>query len=412
MISFRMLKLSDLLLWIAFGILTVISLVAIFSSTYAMQLKFNLDALFYVKKQLFALLIGGFGLGVFAYFDYKYLKRFSAFFYGLMIVLLALILVTGGRGGGAQRWFQFAGFSFQPSEISKIIMVIALASFFSIRNKLAGFWQGIGLLVLVGVPFLLIFKQPDLGTALVFIFILIGMLAAAEFSPRLLILLVTPFISILLRPAFHLWIIYLLVLALALFLSRATFWDWVLIFGLNLAVGIALPFIWGMLKDYQRLRITAFLNPAADPYGAGYHSLQSKIAIGSGGLFGKGFLHGTQTQLHFIPEQHSDFIFSVVGEEFGFLGSSIVLGLFALIVWRCLTIARMASDSFGALLASGIAVMTSFHVFANLGMTLGLLPVVGMPLPFVSYGGSSLLMNMISVGILQSISMRRQKLIF
>jgi len=156
----------------------------------------------------------------------------------------------------------------------------------------------------------------------------------------------------------------------------------------------------------------AFLNPAADPFGAGYHTLQSKIAIGSGGFWGKGFLHGTQTQLQFIPEQHSDFIFSVIGEEFGFLGGVAVLGLFGLFVWRALTIASEVPDLFGAFLASGIAVMTAFHMAANIGMTVGLLPVVGMPLPFVSFGGSSLLMNMISLGILQSLSMRRQKLIF
>jgi rod shape determining protein RodA len=265
---------------------------------------------------------------------------------------------------------------------------------------------------LVGVPFLLIFKQPDLGTALVFIFIMMGMLASSEFSSKLLLIMVTPIISILLRPFFYVWIGYLLLLAVVLFMSKSSLWDWILILGVNIAVGVALPYIWGLLKGYQKQRILSFLDPSSDPQGAGYHGLQSLIAVGSGGIFGKGFLRGTQTQLQFIPEQHSDFVFAAMGEEFGFLGAVVVLTLFALFIWRALAIAGEANDPFGYLLASGIACMTAFHVFANIGMTLGLLPVVGMPLPFMSFGGSSLMMNMMAVGMLQSIAMRRRKIIF
>lgn len=412
MISLRMLKLSDLLLWTAMGALILLSFFAIFSSTYSMQIKLGSDSLLYVKRQLFSLLVGGIGMAIFAYLDYKRLKKLSPLFYVFMLLLLALILFGGGASGGARRWFQLGPFSFQPSELSKIIMVVVLAAFFSEKGETRNLWDVGVLLLLTAVPFFLIFKQPDLGTSLVFVFIMMGMLALSESSTRLLVLLATPMLSILLRPVPYLWLLYLLALALILFLNRATFWDWVLIFGLNIAVGVALPFIWGMLKEYQRQRVTAFLNPGLDPYGAGYHSLQSKIAIGSGGIFGKGFLRGTQTQLQFIPEQHSDFIFSVIGEEFGFIGAVAVLALFAVFIWRALYIAGQAADRFGALLASGISVMSAFHVLANIGMALGLLPVVGMPLPFLSYGGSSLLANMIAVGILQSIAMRRQKLIF
>jgi len=402
MLNLRMLKLSDLWLWICVGILVLLGLLAIFSSTQA--------KLIYVNRQLVSLLVGLAGLAVFSYFDYKHLKRFSIALYLLMLLMLVVVLFVGG--GGAQRWFQIGPFSFQPSEVSKIFMIICLASYLSDRKKLDGFWSNIFLLAIVGLPFLLIFKQPDLGTALVFMAILVGLLLASWSSPKLLIYLLTPIISILFSPLFPLWVIYLLALVLALFLSRALVWDWLLVLGINIGVGVAVPFIWKILKPYQQQRILTFLNPGADPYGAGYHSLQSKIAIGSGGLIGKGYLRGTQTQLSFIPEQHSDFIFSAIGEEFGFIGAVLVLILFAIIVWRALAIAEESSDYFGSLLACGIAFMMAFHVLANIGMTLGILPVVGMPLPFVSFGGSSLLMNLIAIGILQNIAMRRQKIIF
>ncbi len=402
MLNFRMLKLSDLWLWGSVGLLCLIGLFAIFSAT---QGKF-----IYINRQLFSLLAGLIGLIIFMYIDYKHFKRWSLALYFLMLLMLLAVLFLGSSG--AQRWIEFGPFSFQPSEVSKIFMIICLAAYLSDHKKLVGLWHNVFLLGIVGIPFLLIFKQPDLGTALVFVAILAGMLIVSWSSPRLLVYLLTPMISILFRPLLPLWIIYLFALVVVLFLSRAVFWDWFLVLSINIGTGIAVPFIWQMLKPYQQQRIMTFLNPGADPYGAGYHSLQSKIAIGSGGLFGKGYLQGTQTQLQFIPEQHSDFIFSAIGEEFGFIGAMLVLVSFIIIIWRAMTIAAESSDRFGTLLASGIAFMTAFHVLANVGMTLGILPVVGMPLPFVSYGGSSLLMNLIAIGILQNISMRRQKIIF
>jgi rod shape determining protein RodA len=412
MINFRMLKLSDPLLWLAVGGLLVIGFLAIFSATYQLQLKGGGDPFIFVTKQFLALLLALVGLSIFCYFDYQRLKSAAPFLYGLIIVLLVAVLFSGNGISGAQRWFQFGLFSFQPSELAKLVLIIVLAAFLGRRTELRSGWEALSLLALVGLPFLLIFKQPDLGTALVFFVILIGMLAAADSAPLLLLLLVTPVVSLLLRPLFPLWLIYLWGVALTLFLTRARLFDWVTVLGSNIGVGIALPFLWKTLKSYQRSRIVSFLNPEADPLGAGYHTLQSKIAIGSGGLLGKGFLHGSQTQLQFIPEQFSDFIFSVVGEEFGFLGAMVVLGLFGLIVWRGLAIAASARDRFGQLLAYGIVTMLVFHCGANVGMALGILPVVGIPLPFLSYGGSSLFINLAALGILQSISMRRQKLIF
>jgi len=371
MINLRLLKLSDGALWSAVALLALIGLLAIFSSTYSMQIKFGSDPLFFVKRQLLSLLVGMAGMALFAYLDFKHFKKGAYFLYFLMILLLGAVLVTGSSAQGAQRWFEIGNYSFQPSEVAKIVMVIFLAAFFSNQKKLKGF-NFLSLFVMVGIPFLLIFKQPDLGTALVMMVIFMGMLAAAWSPSKVLILIIA----------------------------------------IAIGVGIAFPYIWGMLKTYQQHRIIAFINPASDPKGAGYHSLQSLIAIGSGGLFGKGFMHGSQTQLQFIPEQHSDFVYSVVGEEFGFIGAAFVLFLFGIIIWRALDLAAKSDDPFASLLSLGIAVMIGFHIFANIGMTVGLLPVVGIPLPFMSFGGSSLLTNLVAVGILQSISMRRRKMFF
>lgn len=412
MINFRMLKLSDPGVWLAVGGLLIFGFLAIFSATYRLQIKIGADPLTYVIRQFVALLVAGVGMSFFAYLDYRNLQKAAAFLYGLTLVLLLVVLFGGATASGAQRWIAMGPLSFQPSELSKLTLIIILAAFLAQRQKVSGLFETGVMAALVGLPFLLIFKQPDLGTALVFGAIFIGLLAQTEASPRLLILLVTPLFSVLLRPMLFLWLPYLVLLVLILFLTRAEWLDWLLVMGVNVGVGIALPFIWAMLKGYQQSRIIAFLNPAADPYGAGYHTMQSKIAIGGGGLFGKGFLHGSQTQLQFIPEQHSDFIFSVIGEEFGFLGSFLVVALFGLLIWRALAIAEGARDRFGKILATGVAVMLVFHVLANVGMALGLLPVVGIPLPLLSYGGSSLFMTLAALGILQSVAMRRQKLIF
>lgn len=412
MINFRMLKLSDLLIWGAVAFLIVISLLAIFSATYHLQLRINGDPFIFVKRQFFSFLIGLAFMWFFAYIDYEHLKAAAPWFYVVSLFLLLLILFTGSTAMGAQRWLQIGFFTFQPSEFSKLAIIMILAFYLSINRDL-NTWQGlasIGLLVMV--PILLIFKQPDLGTALVFFAILLGMLVEGEVSLWTISFLLTPLLSLLFRPVLPFWIIFLMIISLGLFLARANFWQWLVIFGSNLMIGLALPVMWGALKPYQQMRIISFLNPAADPLGAGYHTMQSSIAVGGGGLLGKGFLHGTQTQLQFIPEQHSDFIFSAIGEEFGFIGSFCVLAAYALLVWRAVEVAIQARDIFGRMLAMGIAIMFAFHFFANVGMVIGLLPVVGIPLPFVSFGGSSLIVNLICVGILQSIAMRRQKLIF
>jgi len=409
MINFRMLKVSDKYIWIPVVILTLLGLLMIFSTTYSAEAKAGHDAWLFIKRQLAALGLGLVFMGFFTYLDYKHLRYVSWILYALMLLMLVVVQFSGSAAQGAQRWMTFGRLSFQPSEISKLIVIMVLASYFDFRREKANI---ITPLILAGIPFLMVFKQPDLGTALVILAIALGVLIWNKTSPTLLLLTFTPLLSLILRQNLYGWIAYLIILWGVLYFSRVKLKDLLLILGLNLVVGIAFPILWGMLKEYQRLRIVSFLNPGLDPKGMGYHTLQSKIAIGAGGLFGTGFMHGTQTQLQFIPIQHSDFIFSAVGEEFGLIGAGLTLFLFVMLIWRTVLMADEARDNFGSNLAAGIAVMLFFHVFVNIGMTLGLLPVVGIPLPFLSYGGTSLVMNLIAIGILQSVAMRRQKLIF
>jgi rod shape determining protein RodA len=261
----------------------------------------------------------------------------------------------------------------------------------------------------VGLPFILIIKQPDLGTSMVFIAILVAMLYHAGMKPANLFLLLSPAISLIC--AFHLisWMIFILVVFLMLFLSRPRFLTTAAIFLTNFAVGIITPIMWRGLHEYQQKRILVFLDQGRDPLGAGYQVIQSKVALGSGGFLGKGFLHGTQTKLAFLPAQHTDFIFSSFGEQFGFWGSMVLLLLFLILILRGVKIAQMARNKFAGLVAQGVTAVIFFHVFVNVGVSLGIMPVTGLPLPFMSYGGSSLITNMILVGLLLNVRFRWQE---
>ena len=303
-------------------------------------------------------------------FDYRLLKDIAKPLYIFNIVILLAVMLVGQSQLGAQRWIQIGPLSIQPSEFSKIIIIICLAAFLNKRLEFFDkFTDYLPVLAYVFVPFVLVLKQPDLGTSLVFMAILLGMLLVSGFKLK--------------------WLLYMGCGLLAL-----------------------MPALWHILQEYQKNRIRVFLNPELDPFGAGYHVIQSKIAIGSGLLTGKGWFLGTQSQLNFLPENHTDFIFAVAGEEFGFLGISIILLLYLIVIWRGLTIALNAEDDFGTLLAVGITFMFMFHVLVNVGMTAGIMPVTGVPLPFMSYGVSSLTTNMLLAGILLNINMRRQQLQF
>lgn len=286
--------------------------------------------------------------------------------YGASVFLLAYVLVFGKTVSGAQRWVSLGPFTLQPSEPAKIAVIIALAHAFSRVADQKGMTLAdlIKPAAIVAVPFLLILLEPDLGSAL--LLVLIGGVMALYAGIR--------------RKA----LITLLVLALA-----------------------AAPIGWSVLKDYQKERIMTFLSPEKDPLGAGYHVIQSKVAIGSGALSGKGYLDGTQKALSYLPEQHTDFIFSVFAEEWGFLGSTSLLILFLVWLALMLNVARRSKDPFGSLLAVGVAAAVFWQLFVNIGMVMGLMPVVGVPLPLVSYGGSSVLTTLVGVGLLLNVGMRR-----
>jgi rod shape determining protein RodA len=326
------------------------------------------DPMLYLRRQLFFIVAGSTALLLTSVFDYRYLRAFAPVFYGLAVVLLVLVLTPLGEAHkGANRWINLGFFQAQPSELAKIAVIVAAAAFLAERK---GEVRGLDVLATVGivmVPAVLIYLEPDIGTMIV-----------------------------------------LVALGAALLLVAGAKLKHFLVLGLVGAAGIAVGLQGGLLQDYQVERLTAFLDPNPDVRSEGYNLTQSKIAIGSGGVRGTGLQgENTQTSLDFIPEQHTDFIFTAVGEQLGFLGSAALLGLFAFLIWRALRIAAMSRDLFGTLIASGIAAWWAFQIFINVGMTMGIMPITGLPLPFISYGGSSLIANFLAVGILLNIHMRR-----
>ncbi len=363
----RPLRHVDPVLLVAVLALTVIGLFAIYSATHQSLAAVDLDTGRFVKRQVTFMAVAAIVLLAAASFDYRFLKVYAGLIYVSSLILLVLVRTPLGTSvKGSQRWFELFGFQLAPSEIAKLAVVAMLAAFLSeIRGELTlgDVFRAVGL---AAVPGLLVFFQPDLGTSIVFAGIVVGILVVAGARPR-----------------------YLGILAL----TAA-----VLIFG---------GFHVGLVKEYQVARLTGFLDPQNDPLGTGYNRDQAEIAIGSGGLVGVGYLQGSQTNLDFVPEQHTDFIFTVVGEEFGFLGSVSLLGLYGLVLWRAFRVALVSKDAFGTYLAAGIASMLALQMFVNVGMTIGIMPITGIPLPFVSYGGSSLLLSCAAVGLLENIHMRR-----
>lgn len=358
----RRFKDLDMLLFALTTVVFLIGLLSIHSATQAKNLPF---AESYALKQLTWFSVGLAFLVIVIKVSYHKFLDMAYFIYGVNILLLILVLVIGHTRLGAQRWFSIGGFAFQPSEFMKLSLVLALSAYVGQKKGAMG---SLGSLIvpciLLAMPFILVLLQPDLGTAL---------------------LLVPVFFAILLvggaRPKHLVWMI-----------------------GAGLA---AMPFFWHVLRGYQKQRLLVFINPNVDPLGAGYTIIQSKIAVGSGGLLGKGWLNGTQNQLNFIPERHTDFIFSVIGEEWGFFGVVALILLYLLIVHRAFNIGNLTSDRYGKCIATGIAILLSLQVIINIGMTIGLMPVVGIPLPLVSYGGSSLLSTLVAVGLLLNVGMRR-----
>lgn len=359
----RLIQNFDWTLLLLLLLIAGVSILNLYSATYPIR---GTGGSQIFMKQIYWFIIGFMVLLGMTTFDYHHLERLAYPLCFLALLLLVAVFFLGDVRSGSQRWISFGGISFQPSEFMKICMVIVLAKFFTDRahlseHRLRDLWLPF---LIMAVTAALILKQPDLGTALLLLIVSTSIILFAKMRWRSLAILV-------------------------------------------FCIASSAPFLWMGLKAYQQRRILTFLNPSLDPLGAGYHINQSKIAIGSGLLWGKGFLQGTQTRLHFLPERHTDFAFSVLAEEWGFLGALILLLLYlAVIVWG-INIARSSKDRFGTMIAVGVVAIIFWQTAINVSMTTGLLPVVGIPLAMVSYGGSSIISTMIGMGLLMNISMRR-----
>lgn len=350
-------------------IISLLGVLSIYSSTFQKQGAWQNIYL----RQMLWLIIGLACFFIISGMNYRKLWDANYFIYGVALFFLLLVFALGIIRLGAQRWLRFAWFNFQPSEFAKLAIIIFLARYFSrksvndtsLLSGKFGIFRGIILpFIFVAVPMVLIIEQPDLGSGLMLMLIFVCLLYLTNVRLR-----------------------YISVLLILLILP--------------------LPFLWNFLHDYQKQRLLVFLNPNIDPLGAGYTIIQSKIAIGSGGFFGRGWLAGTQSQLYFLPESHTDFIFATFSEQWGFLGSSLLILMYYLIIRQGFLIAQRTQDSFGRLLAYGISLLLALQVWINIAMNMGLAPVVGLPLPLMSYGGSSILATFIALGILVNIDRTR-----
>mgnify|MGYP001497546554 CR=1 FL=1 len=374
----RLVKNLDLLLLGVVLALVVIGLLTIFSATRANTAINGGNPYLFVEKQFISVIIGLVGMVLLIGLDYRLSDLAYRLIYGVNIILLVAVILFGTEVNGAKSWLNLGFYSLQPSEFAKLAVILTLAKHLSEKEKLSSIWDLLSPFLHILLPLVLILLQPDFGTALVFVFIFFVMLYMAGTNGRLL-----------------LGIILLGVLLI------------VLVFGCHHFFNTPLP-----LKDYQIKRLTSFINPDADPRGSGWNVNQAKIAVGSGRFFGKGIFQNTQGRLGFLPENHTDFIFAVFCEEWGFIGGFILLGLFFFLIWRSLRIAVQAKERCGSLIAIGIMAMFTFHVLENVGMNMSIMPITGIPLPFISSGGSSMMANLFAIGYLENIWARRQKILF
>ena len=351
------------------AILVLLGFLLLYAATSQTLRQDELDPFLRVNRQVSVSAIGLVLLLLTASFDYRFLKVYAAFVYAGVVLSLLLVRVPflGSSAAGAQRWFQLGVLQITPSEFAKLgVIVMLAASLAELRHLTPTVGDVIRLCVIALAPLLLVFLQPDIGTSIVMVALAAGMFLVAGVRVRHLAALV----------------------AICLVL-------------------IAAAFQLGVIKDYQLDRLKAFFDRENTPADVRYNLDQAEIAVGSGGLFGQGYLEGRQTTLDYVPEQHTDFIFTVVGEEFGFVGALAVLTLYALLLWRAIRIAFLSKDAFGTYLATGVAIMFAIQMFVNIGMVIGIMPITGIPLPFLSYGGSSMLASFIGVGILLNVHMRR-----
>jgi rod shape determining protein RodA len=351
-------------------IIAILGILSIYSSTYQ---KDGAQWQEIYKRQILWLIIGLGCFFFFAGFNYRKLWDANYFIYGAALFFLFLVFTLGIIRLGAQRWLKIAWFNFQPSEFAKLAIIIFLARYFSrksvddtsLLSGKFGIWRGLILpFIFVAIPMFLIIEQPDLGSGLMLMLVFVALLYLTNVRLKYIFIMLGTLV-------------------------------------------LPLPFLWNFLHDYQKQRLLVFLNPNIDPLGAGYTIIQSRIAIGSGGFFGRGWLHGSQSQLYFLPESHTDFIFATFSEQWGFLGAILLIFLYYLIIRQGFAIAQKTQDAFGRLLAYGISLLLTLQVFINMAMNMGLAPVVGLPLPMMSYGGSSMLVTFIALGILVNIDRTR-----
>jgi len=385
--------------------LIIIGLTSIYSATFDI----NNAANFY--RQMLWAGIGLIVMVVTALIPLRTIHRLSFAFYFAMLAILVIVLAVGSTIKGSKSWFAIGGIGGQPSEFAKIATVLAFASYLSKTDVTISQFKHLVIAVCIfAAPMFLILAQPDLGTTIVFFATLLPLLYWAGASNFILIAVIAPIIvafgALLGTTQF---LIAVALITVLLYIFRENRFAVAVAFGITLAIGLSVQIVYEHMHVYQQKRISTFLNPEADPLGAGYNVGQSKIAIGSGGLFGKGFLKGTQTQLNYIPEQWTDFIFCVTGEEFGAVGASLVIGLFTALALHGLRIADISKNKFGSLAAVGITGIFTTHVVINLGMAMGLMPVIGIPLPFMSYGGSALVSNMMMAGLLMNFYSNRKE---
>jgi rod shape determining protein RodA len=361
-------------------------------------------------------IMGGIGLAIALFIArsrYELLIQWHWVVYAITIAGLIAVMLIGSTANGAQRWINILGFQVQPSEFAKIALIVSLAAIMHSEpaSTLGAVFRVLGV---AAVPWMFVFLEPNLGTSLVFGSITLGMLYWGNANPGWLLLMASPIISAIVfnafLPAWFVWVV-----AMGVIGWRSFSWPILGALGALVVNGVSGGLghlLWGLLKDYQKDRLILFLDPDKDPLGGGYHLIQSRIAIGAGELWGRGLHHGTQTQLRFIPEQHTDFIFSAIGEELGFVGSLCVLFLFWLLCLRLVIIAQNAKDNFGSLLAIGVLSMIVFQTVVNIGMNIGLAPITGIPLPLLSYGRSALLANFLGIGLVESVANHRHRLKF
>jgi rod shape determining protein RodA len=385
-------------MFVAGALLTIISIFLIYSANHmSSDPRLQDDWL----KQILWFVLGATAFFVTVSIPLRFHEVFAYVYYGITLVLLLGLIVFGASKFGAQRWYGLGFFSFQPAEVAKAAFIFALARYLTYSRRPISSGRKIATAsAICGGVTLLVVRQPDLGSAVIFCVVFLAMMFWQGMPTKYLLIFVTPVISMIASSNLIAWIVFFVLLFIAAIpLVRSSLNYTIVLVALNLIVGAMSSLAWNRLHDYQQMRIRIFLDPGQDPLGAGYQIIQSKVAIGSGGLLGKGYLAGSQNQLDFLPLRHTDFIFSVGAEEFGLLGAVIIIALCSYILYRGIRASMKSRNTFNGLVAIGATSALAFQMFINIGMVLGLLPVAGVPLPFVSYGGSSLLVSWVFLGL-------------